>query len=119
MKAIDKLKKYLPQFEWSQENSTSSLFGAITNPQVNKRIGGDLYKLDNVYIFISSKMGGTPNNPPFRYAICYQKGTCKPYRKHNSFDVEFNKLFVSGKDLNEVVNKLIEQVNLNRFYLSK
>lgn len=119
MKAIDKLRKYLPQFTWTQENSTSSLFGAITTPQKQIRIGGDLYKLDNVYIFISGKMGGTPNNPPFRYAICYQKGTCKPYRKQNSFDIEFNKLFVSGKDLNEVVNKLIEQVNLNRFYLSK
>ena len=34
MKAIDKLRKYLPQFTWKQENKDSSLFGAITNPQV-------------------------------------------------------------------------------------
>jgi hypothetical protein len=119
MKAIDKLRKYLPQFTWTQKNSTSSLFGAITAPQKQIRIGGDLYKLDNVYIFISSKMGGTPNNPPFRYAICYQKGTCRPYRHKNSFYVEFNKLFVSAKDLDSIVNELIKKVDLNRYYLPK
>ena len=119
MKAIDKLKKHLPQFDWTQENRASSLFGTITASQVNKRIGGDLYKLDNVYIFISSKMGGTPNNPPFRYAICYQKGTCRPYRHKNTFGVEFNKVFVSAKDLNGIVDELIKKVDLNRYYLSK
>lgn len=119
MKAIDKLRKYLPQFTWTQENSTSSIFGSITAPQVNKRINKDLYKLNNVYIFISSKMGGTPNNPPFRYAICYQKGEVRPYRCKNWCGAEYKKLFVSAKDLEGIVNELIEKVDLTQYFLPK
>jgi hypothetical protein len=120
MKAIDKLRKFLPQFEWSQENSTSSIFGCITAPQVQKRIHKDLYKLNNVYVFISSKMGGTElSGKPFRYAICYQKGEIRPYRCKNWGGAEFRKLFVSEKDLNSIVDKLIKEIDLTRYFLPK
>lgn len=120
MKAINKLKKHLPQFEWVQENSTSSIFGSLIAPQVQKRIGGDLYKLSNVHIFISSKMGGTElSGKPFRYAMCYQSGQVRPYRCKNWGEVEFNKLFVSDKNLDSIVNQLIKKVDLTRYYLSK
>ena len=119
MKAIDKLKKHLPQFEWSQDDKHSSIFGVITAPTTKKRISNDLYHLNNVYVFISSKMGGTPDNPPFRYAMCYQKGNVRPYRKKIWGGVEFNKVFVSGKDLDATINKLIESIDLNRYYLPK
>jgi len=119
MKAINKLKKHLPQFTWTQENSTSNIFGVINAPLVEKRINNDLYKLDNVYVFISSKMGGTIDNPSFRYAMCYQKGKVRPYRHKNIHEVEFNKLFVSAKDLDSIVNELIKKVDLNRYFLPK
>jgi len=120
MKAIDKLKKNLPQFEWSQENSTSSIFGTLKAPQVQKRINSDLYKLSNVYIFISSKMGGTElSGKPFRYAMCYQNGEVRQYRCKNWGGVEFNKLFVSDKDLDSIVNQLIKKVDLTRYFLPK
>jgi hypothetical protein len=120
MKAIDKLRKFLPQFEWSQENSTSSIFGCITAPQVQKRINKDLYKLNNVQVFISSKMGGNElSGEPFRYAMCYQKGKMRPYRCKNWGGVEFRKLFVSEKDLNSIVDKLIKEIDLTRYFLPK
>lgn len=120
MKAIDKLRKYLPQFTWEQENSTSSIFGTIIAPQVNKRINKDLYKLNNVYIFISSKMGGTElSGKPFRYAMCYQKGEMRPYKHKNWCGVEYKKLFVSAKDLEGIVNELIKKVDLTQYYLPK
>lgn len=120
MKAIDKLRKYLPQFTWTQETPTSSLFGTITAPTVGKRINGTSYHLNNVYVFISSKMGGTElSGKPFRYAMCYQKGKARAYRCKNWHDVEFNKLFVSDKDLNSVVDKLIKEVDLHKYFLPK
>lgn len=120
MKAIDKLRKYLPQFEWEQETPNSSIFGVITTPKVGKRINGTTYHLDNVCVFISSKMGGTElSGAPFRYAMCYQKGKARGYRCKNWHGVEFNKLFVSDKDLKRVVDRLIKQIDLNRYYLTK
>jgi hypothetical protein len=119
MKAIDKLKKHLPQFMWTQETPISSIFGVITAPQVGKRINGTSYLLDNVYIFISSKMGGTPNNPPFRYALCYQRGKARGYRCKKWYGAEFNKTFTSAKDLNSIVDKLIKEVDLTRYFLPK
>ena len=119
MKAIDKLKKHFPQIKWSQENTHESIFGHISAPQIEKRINKDLYRLNDVIIFISSKMGGTVNNPPFRYAMVYQRGTHRPYRCKNWTGVEYNKLFVSGKDLNDIVDKLIKEIDLNKFFLPK
>jgi hypothetical protein len=120
MKAIDKLRKYLPQFEWKQETPTSSIFGVITAPTVGRRINGTSYLLDNVYIFISSKMGGTElSGKPFRYAMCYQSGKARAYRHKNWHGVEYNKLFVSDKDLNSIVDKLIKEVDLTRYFLPK
>jgi len=119
MKSIEKLRKSFPQFEWEQENDNSSIFGTFNLPQVETRINNDLYKLNNVHVFISSKMGGTINNPRFRYAMCYQYGTMRPYRCKNISGVEYNKLFVSGKTLTEVVNKLINQIDLNSYYIQK
>jgi len=119
MTVLDLLKNKLPQFTWTQENKHSSIFGAMTNPTVTKRISNDLYKLDNVYVFISSKMGGTIDNPKFRYAKCYQNGIVRPYRCKNTHGVEFNKLFVSDKDLKGIVKQLINKIDMNKFYLSK
>lgn len=120
MKAIEKLRKYLPQFQWKQETSTSSINGTITVPQVAWRINKNLYKLENVYIHISSKMGGTElSGKPFRYAICYQGGMERPYRCKNWCGVEYNKLFVSAKDLDSIVDKLIKEVDLTKYKLPK
>ncbi len=117
MTILNQLKAKLPQFTWTQKNS--DIFGVITNATVTKRINKDLYKLDNIYVFISSKMGGTIDNPPFRYAKCYQHSIVRPYRCKNTHIVEFNKLFVSDKDLQGIVKQLITQIDMDKFYLSK
>ena len=120
MTILKQLQTKLPQFTWSQENKHSSIFGCITQSQINKRINKDLYKLNNVYVFISSKMGGTElSGKPFRYAICYQKAEVRPYRNKNTFTAEFNKLFVSGKDAQNTIDKLIKQIDINKYYLTK
>lgn len=120
MKTIDKLKKHLPQFTWEQETKNSNIVGKIIVPQVVKRINKDLYMLNNVYVFISGKMGGTElSGKPFRYAICYQKGEVRPYRCKNTHGVEYNKLFVSANNLDNIVNELIKKIDLTRYYLTK
>lgn len=120
MTILKLLQTKLPQFTWTQESKHSSIFGCITVPQIDKRIGGDLYKLNNVYVFISSKMGGTElSGAPFRYAMCYQKAEVRPYRCKNTFIAEFNKLFVSDKNALKVVNKLIKEIDMNKYYLTK
>lgn len=119
MTNLQKLQKKLPQFTWKQENKHSSIFGVCKAPQIEKRINKDLYKLNNIYIFISSKMGGTElSGKPFRYAMCYQSGTIRPYRHKNFGGVEFGKLFVSGKDSKEIINELVNKVDMDKYFLS-
>jgi len=119
MKILNQLETKLSQFEWKQENQKASIFGCINIPQINKRINKDLYRLNNIYVFISSKMGGTPDNPTFYYAMCYQKAEVRPYRCRNTFNVEYNKIFVSDKTLQGIVNQLVEKIDLKRYYLPK
>lgn len=120
MTILQQLQTKLPQFTWTQENKHSSIFGCITVPQINKRIGGALHRLNNVNVFISSKMGGTPlSGKPFRYAICYQNAEVRPYRCKNTFNVEFNKLYVSDKDAQSIINKLFKQIDMTKYYLTK
>lgn len=119
MTNLQKLQKKLPQFTWTQENKHSSIFGVCKTPQTEKRINKDLYKLNNVYIFISSKMGGNElAGKPFRYALCYQKGEVRPYRHKYTHGVEFNKLFVSGKDSKDIINELVNKVDMGKYFLS-
>jgi len=120
MTILKQLQTKLPQFTWTQENKHSSIFGSITVPQINKRINKDLHRLNNIYVFISSKMGGTPlSGKPFRYAMCYQKAEVRPYRCKNTYIKEYNKLFVSDKDAQSIVNKLIKQIDMNKYFLTK
>lgn len=119
MTILKQLQKKLPQFTWTQESKNDSIFGCITVPQIEKKINKDLYKLNNIIVFISSKMGGTKDNPNFRYAICYQKGEVRPYRCKNTFGAEYNKVFVSDKNLQKIVNQLIRKIDLNQYFLSK
>lgn len=119
MTALKQLQTQFPQFTWTQEHKHSTIFGNMTVPQLVKRINKDLYKLNNIQVFISSKMGGTKNNPPFRYAICSQRADARQYRCKQWYIEEFNKLFVSGVDLQDVVNKLVAQIDMNKYYLTK
>lgn len=120
MTALKQLQAKFPQFTWTQENKRSDISGNMNVPQLEKRINKDLYQLSNIRVFISSKMGGTPlSGKPFRYAMCYQSGRVRPYRCKNTFGVEFNKVFVSGVDLQDTINKLTAQIDMNNYYLTK
>lgn len=119
MKALDFLQKNLPQFTWKQEAKNDSIFGYYPLKKVTKRINKNLYELIDIQIFISSKMGGQPNNPPFRYAMCYQSGRMRPYRCKNFSGVEYQKVFVSGKNLNETIKKLVKEIDMNKYIIQK
>ena len=115
MKAIDKLKNKLQLFNWEQENKNESIFGSITVPQIEKRINKDFYRLNNINIFISGKMGGTKNNPPFRYALIYQKGNIRPYKHKNFSELEYKKIFLTDKGLDGIVTKIIDNFDINLY----
>ena len=121
MNILKQLQTELPQFTWTQQDGIEgSIFGTITVPLIEKRISKDLYKLTNINVYISGKMGGTElSGKPFRYAICYQKAEVRPYRCKRTFEAELNKLYVSDKNLQGIVNKLVEQIDMNKFYLTK
>ena len=90
------------------DNKESNEFGSIT---VHKEIRRhkDRVKIGNIQFYISGRMYGRQPKS-FVYAMCYQKETVRPYRCKNSFEVEANKIYVSGKTKNEVVNKLIKEI---------
>jgi hypothetical protein len=118
MTILKQLETKLPQFRWTQESKHSSIFGVLQVPKVTKRINKDLYELHNVYVYISSKMGGTElSGKPFRYAMCYQIGKVRPYRCKNWGGVEYNKVFVSGKDAQATINELIKKIDMSKYFL--
>lgn len=117
MKPIEKLRESLPQFEWTQETETSSIFGVIIAPTTYVRINKHLHILNNVNVFISSEMGGTKDNPKFHYGMCYQRGEVRPYRHKNFSGVEYNKLFVSAESFDSIIDKLINEIDLSKYFL--
>lgn len=116
-KQIERLQKKFPQFTFREKSDIGSYYASVLpESSIEKRIANNLFIFGGVSIFISGDMyKGTPRN--FIYAICYQKASVRPYRKKNFFDVEFNKVYVSGKTLREVVTKLIEQIDMSKYYL--
>jgi hypothetical protein len=115
MTAIEYLQKKLPQFTWTK--SSDNIIGRYGVKKTTKRINKDLYELIDVVVFISGKMGGTPNNPPFRYAMCWQGGRMRPYRRKTFHGVEYQKIFVSGKNLNETIKKLVKEIDMDKYFI--
>jgi len=116
MTAIEYLQKKLPQFTWNKSDD-NDIIGRCGVKKTTRRINKDLYELTDVVVFISSKMGGTPDNPPFRYAMCWQSGRMRPYRRKSFDGAEYQKIFVSGKNLNETIKNLVKEIDMDKYFI--
>jgi hypothetical protein len=117
---LDNLKKLFPEFEFTQSEIMGKpcYHGVImVNPfTMRKTHTKARVKYGNVVMFISSEMySGTIQS--FFYGMIFQHQNITEFRKQISFDVEANKVFVSNKDVNLVVNQLKNRVNMYDYVL--
>jgi hypothetical protein len=104
----------MPQFgnfTWSEEPllGTSKFATMPVEPRRFKDGDKREYKLYLPYsIFIAHMYEGEVGKE-FFYILLYRKGLCREFRKHNFYEVEFNKICVTGKTVEEVVANLKEK----------
>lgn len=66
----------------------------------------DEYKLSNKYHLFIAHMYKGDKKREFLYLILSRKATVRLFRKHKSFDVEYNKLFASGNTVDKLIKSL-------------
>jgi hypothetical protein len=67
------------------------------------------YKLNGPYAIFIAHMYEGEVGKEFFYILVYRKGEVREFRKHNFYGIEYNKIYVSGKTVEEVVNNLQER----------
>ena len=114
---LEKLKKDIPHFEWKYNESTDSYFGTgkidryqFRDENKNTCING------NKSIFISGELYKGEERS-FRYGICYQNQLFRRYRGRTFFEKEINKIYTSGKTLDEVYKNLQNEKYFFKFII--
>jgi len=120
-KFIKILKNDIPQFDWDfGSNSIDSIFGsAIIEPYEFRNESKDFCINGNKYIFISDVLYGDNPDKSFRYCICWQKQLKRYYRTKKFHEIEINKIYVSGKTVDEIYDKLKNHKDFYQFIVVK
>ena len=118
MTILKQLQTKLPQFSWTYDKDFGSYFGSIIVNTIEKRINNDLYQFGCIYCYISSRMYGSSERS-FIYATCSQKAQVRLYRKKMFFAKDTNKICITDKKIQGVIDKFVEQIDVNKFYLNK
>ena len=113
MSYLKALRKAFPQFQWEHNESVGSYHANIINNGGTKRTSDKaVMQYGNIHMYISGDMyPGTSKN--FIYAMCYQLADRREYRHKSFYKVESNKVFVSGKNMDAIVKKLIKEVDMS------
>jgi len=106
---LQKIKLLLPDFELSI-SSSGSIHGVKKVPlRTFRNKKGTIIKILGIRnIFISSVMG--TDEKPFYYCTVYTVSQSRGYRCKNWYDDEYNKVFISGRDYNVILDKFKENV---------
>lgn len=117
---LDKLNETIPQFKWTKSSFDNDSFHgvALIDPYEFRDKHKTLYINSDKHIFISDELYKGEERS-FRYCICYQKQLKRGYRKKNFIEIEANKIYVSGKTLDEIYKKLFDNPEFIRFIVSK
>lgn len=109
---IEELAKILPEYEFTSDSDTGSIFGVkkLEPRRFKKSISKNNYITKDRVIFISGEM--YPNTDEnFRYAINYTQSKMRMYRCKKWYEHEYEKVFVSGKTDEELIQNIKEQFN--------
>jgi hypothetical protein len=114
---LERLKKDIPQFEWEYDERGDCYFGIghIDQYQFKDENKNTCINLDK-YIIISRELyKGTDRS--FRYVICYQEQKIRPYKGKKFIKNTINKIYASGKTLDEVYINLQKEPNYFKFII--
>jgi hypothetical protein len=114
---LERLKKDIPQFDWSYSEQLDSYFGIgqIDQYQFKDEDKNTYINLDK-YIIISGELYKGEERS-FRYATCYQEQKFKPYRGKNFIKNSINRIYASGKTLDDVYSNLQKEPNYFKFII--
>jgi hypothetical protein len=108
---IEELKKVLTDFYFDDEiNMGKNIHGDKKVPQIEYR---DANKTTcrtegTRAIFIGTDMG--TEKVPFHYSIIYSRGQKREYRRKHFYDAEIDKLYISGKTYEILLEKYKDQL---------
>jgi hypothetical protein len=116
---LERLKNDIPQFNWNYNSETDSYFGiAYIDPYKVRDTNKNVTINSNKVIFISGELyKGTDKS--FRYCTAYQIQRFRKYRSKYFNEIQGNKIFASGKDLDIIYSKLFNNSNFVKFIIQR
>lgn len=107
--------KQIPFFNDLEFNSTSeySQYGIIKKqPKTFKDNNKNEIKLGSFYsLFIAHMYKEEEQEKQFFYLILSRKAEQRDFRKQSFYPIEYNKLFASGKSVDEIIDNLNQQLS--------
>jgi len=90
------------------EANTDSQFGTITVPTRHIKDGRkNELKLDSFYsLFVAHMYKDDAKMDEFFYLTFFRKAEQRDFRKHSFYPIEYNKIFVSGNSVKEIISEL-------------
>ena len=114
-KQVTQRIKQIPLFKDLEFNSTSShtQYGIIKKqPKTFKDENKNEIKLGSFYsLFIAHLYHKEEQEKQFFYLILSRKAEQRDFRHHSFYPIEFNKLFASGKTVDEIIDNLNQQLS--------
>jgi hypothetical protein len=106
--------KQIPLFKDLEFNSTSeySQYGIIKKqPKTFKDNNKNEIKLGSFYsLFIAHMYKDKELSEQFFYLILSRKAEKRNFRQHSFYPIEFNKIYASGKTVNQIIDDLNKQL---------
>jgi hypothetical protein len=94
------------KFDWHESKpETISAFLTVKN-KCFKDADKNEYLLGGTYHLFIAHMYKGQKDKDFFYLTLHRNSSIRKFRKHNFESIEYNKLFVSGKTVKEVIDKL-------------
>ena len=104
----DEIKK-IPLFKdmvWYEPNKSSHYGFIKTEPKTFKDEQKDTIVLSSKYDLFVAQMYGDSEDKSFFYLIFFCEGAKRKYRHRTSSTFEYNKIYASGKSVDEIISDL-------------
>lgn len=116
---LEILKRDIGHFNWSYNKEKDSYYGYGTIDAYEFRDEKNNHCINSTKsIFISGELYKGEDRS-FRYIICSQKQLFRGYRMKKYIDKEVNKVYISGKTLDELYKKMFESGDFLKFIIEK
>ena len=98
----------LKGFEWSEIESGETVYAKLNIENESFKKHGDEYLLGGFYGLFIAHMYKGQKGRGFFYITLSRPCKLRTFRKHKFEDIEYNKLFASGKTVKEVIRSFKE-----------